>query len=102
MLTLQGAVAHCRAFITPNEYVTRRVYTYITTTYIALALSMWLLCPPKILPTLDSTFKAFPALWEAGLGYELWVSITLNAQAVSLMALVSLVVSYGTALVLIR
>ena len=61
MITLQSAVGHCRAFITPNEPVTRKVYSYITAVYIALALVIWLVHPPRILPTLGDTLRALEA-----------------------------------------
>jgi len=103
MFSLKSAGVTARTLFTPNEPITKRLYSTIAIAYLSLALVTWLVYPPAILPTVDSTLAAFPSLWvDQGLGYELWVSIGLNAQAVSIMTVVSLLVSYGTALAVLR
>lgn len=55
--------------------------------------------PSKILPSPTGVLGALVPLWSTqGLGYAMVVSITTNFQAVAVMTLISLVVSYATAL----
>lgn len=79
---------------TPNTGVTAHTGRVIATTYAIAAVAAWLLLPSKILPSPLDVLRAYPELWEQGLGYHLIVSLMLNVKAVAIMSFVSLTVAY--------
>ncbi len=88
-----------RSAFTPTGSVSPHIERSILFGYIMMAAAFWLASPSKILPGPVEVLRAFPRLWnEEGLGIELWTSLALNAQAIAIMSVLSLVVSYATVL----
>ncbi len=88
-----------RSAFTPTGAAPKHIERSIIYGYCLTALVFWLASPSKILPGPLDVLKAFPRLWnEEGLGIELWTSLALNFQAIAIMTLLSLLVSYGTLL----
>lgn len=92
-----------KSAFTPNCSIAKHVERSILLGYVFMAAAFWLASPSKILPRPGDVLSAFPRLWnEEGLGVELWTSLALNAQAIAIMTLLSLLVSYATALAGLR
>lgn len=91
-----------RSSFIPNTPIPVAAERFIAATYGVLTLLAWATFPSKLIPGPIGSIGALPHLWREGLGVELFTSLTLNLQAVSIMTVVSLIVAYGTALPALR
>lgn len=69
----------------------------ITTCWITAFLLLWSCTAASYLPSPIEVTQALPALWDDGLGVQLWSSLTLNFEAVLLISVLSLLIAYATA-----
>jgi len=97
-----GTLRLARTLFTPNESVPTKIYYCILLAYLLSSVFMWAFYPSPIFPTPLGVIEALPGLWNQGLGYELWVSITLNMQAVAIMSVVSLLIGYADTITALR
>lgn len=97
-----GALRLARTLLTPNENVPAKIYYSIVATYLFISIFLWAFYPSAIFPTPLGVVEALPGLWANGLGYELYVSITLNIQAVAIMSVISLLIGYGDTVAVFR
>jgi NitT/TauT family transport system permease protein len=87
----------------PNRAVSTSTMGLLILVEAAIALTIWLFSPFKVLPRPMETLNALRDLWMTqGLGPELFVSLKLNLYALSITALLSLVLSYLTVVPLFR
>src|ERR1039457_1414502 len=88
---------HIGHVLRPNEAVSSTASSYLVVFWIALALLVWIGAASPILPSPADVIAAVPNLWfQEGLGAQLWVSFQLNLQAIAIMSILSLALSYLT------
>ena len=82
----------------PLQAVSRSAMIMLSVSWVAIIIVVWFTAPSPILPSPIDVFSHIPVLFgpEERLGLELWTSLVLNVQAVSIMALLSLFLSYLT------
>jgi NitT/TauT family transport system permease protein len=89
--------------ISPNESISSSTYTYTAIAWLLIVLLVWATSASPILPSPAEVVRAVPNLWfQEGLGEQLWVSFTLNLQAIGIMVMVSLIISYLTVVPVFR
>ncbi len=76
------------AFFTPGV---------ITVCWVAAFLLLWTCAAASYIPSPLEVLQALPALWDDGLGVQLWSSLTLNFEAVLLTSATVLLLAYATA-----
>jgi NitT/TauT family transport system permease protein len=87
----------------PNRAVSASTMGILILVEAAIALTIWLFSPFKVLPRPLETLSALRDLWMTqGLGQELFVSLKLNLYALGITAVLSLVLSYLTVVPLFR
>ncbi len=82
---------------TPNGQVSSRARSGIVAGTALLLLGIWL-CQPAFLPGPIDVLRGLVRLFDNGLTYQLYVSLTTNLQAIGLSCLVSLPLAYLTVL----
>jgi len=84
--------------LNPLQAIPKSTMITLSVSWVAIIIVVWFTAPSPILPSPIDVFGHIPALFgpEEGLGAELWISLSLNMQAVGLMALISLLLSYAT------
>lgn len=90
-------------WLTPNRPL-HSTGTYILTCgWIALFLILWVSAGASYLPSPVDVISALPGLWnDDGLGVQIWTSLALNLEAVTLTFLISLLIAYATVLPVFR
>ncbi len=92
-----------RSVFTPNTPVPVQVERGIVFGYLGLIMFAWAVFPSKIFPGPLQSIGSLPGLWRNdGLGVELFTSLTLYLQAVLITTVISLLVSYATALAILK
>lgn len=87
----------------PNKVISKKTFWIIACVQAAIALLVWINSPFKALPLPGDTWRAFVHLWfEMGLSREFFISLKLNAVALSYTLVISLTISYLTALPFFR
>lgn len=88
---------------TPNQPLGRSMFGVLALVWILLAVVLWSAVGVSYLPGPIEVLRAFPALWsEDGLGAQIWTSLTLNIEAISITFVVSLFIAYATVLPVFR
>lgn len=84
-----------RTYLLPNQVVGKRERGIITAAVIVFVLGAWATIPVTFLPKPGDVAHALHDLWVDGdLGEQLLASLWLNAQAISLAAVISLLLAY--------
>jgi NitT/TauT family transport system permease protein len=92
-----------RACVIPNQQVSRWVTLLFVIAQVGLALLLWSVFRPAIIPGPMQVLQAYPRLFnEQGLGYDLLVSVWINVQALALASVISLGLAYLTVLAPMR
>lgn len=87
----------------PNQAVEKRERRMIAAAVTGAIVSAWALVPLPFLPSLGDVIHATHELWvNADLGSELLTSLMLNAEAITIAAVVSLVLAYMWTIALFR
>jgi NitT/TauT family transport system permease protein len=87
----------------PNRAISASSMGMLILVEAAIALTIWLFSPFKVLPRPMETLNALRDLWmNQGLGQELFVSMKLNLYALGITAALSLFLSYLTVVPLFR
>jgi len=87
--------AHIRGWFTPNHPLAPGMQYAVVATWASLALAAWSASTGGILPKPVEVLNAFPVLWnQRGLGQELWISLSLNLQAISILMLLCFSLAY--------
>lgn len=81
----------------PNAVLNGGAYRTLIVVEIAVMVALWLIAPSYI-PSPLKVWTAFTHLLDLGLVGELWVSLTLNLQALALSTIISLVLAYASAI----
>jgi len=83
------------AAFTPNRAISATTLRLIAVVQAAVLLVIWWKSPFAALPRPDEVVRAFRSLWlEQGLALELWTSLKMNLEALTLTAALSLGLSY--------
>lgn len=89
--------------ILPNRTISPMVMRTIIAVQVAIAFTIWIFSPFKVLPRPDEVAAALKNLWMTeGLAHELWVSFTMNLEALGLTLLISLGLAYLTVIPMFR
>jgi NitT/TauT family transport system permease protein len=84
-----------QTYLLPNQVVEKRDRRMIAGGVTALVLLCWATIPITFLPKPGEVLRALRTLWTDGdLGEQLLISLWLNAQAITLAAVVSLLLAY--------
>src|SRR5579872_6082070 len=87
-----GTILHA---FTPNHILSPSAMQIIVVMQVVAFLVLWSLSPFKILPRPGEVLTALGGLWtKQGLGHEIMVSFTFNAEALLISALISVGVAY--------
>lgn len=86
----------------PNEAVAPSTLRLLVGVQVAIGLVLWGTAPLPLIPSPVEVWQALPGLWTDGLGFELWQSFLVNAEALAVTVVVSLACSYLTVLPLAR
>lgn len=89
------------AFI-PNRVISKTTVTILVWAQVGIFAMLWLFSPFVFLPTPGEVGASFLSLWKEGLGAELVTSFLLNAQAIGVASLVSLLLAYATVMPFFR
>lgn len=85
----------------PNGHMSGRTTTILFTgTLISLVLAWF--CVPAFVPNPSEVLRIYPSLFEQGLVYQLYISLTTNLQAIALSCLLMIPLSYLTVLPVLR
>ena len=79
---------------TPN--FSNKVIGWLIGSQLAFAILLWIFSPFVFLPKPTEVFASLSDLWSAGLGGELITSLYLNIEAVSIAAMLSLLLAYSS------
>jgi NitT/TauT family transport system permease protein len=87
----------------PNKAVSQTVFLSMGLLWLCTFLIGWFSGNSSLLPSPSEVLGAFPKLWFSdGLGEQLWVSFSLNLQAIGIMSTLSLVLAYLTVMPVFR
>jgi NitT/TauT family transport system permease protein len=86
----------------PNTHVTTKTYYALIVGYIFIGLLGWTFLPPMFPSPLAVLVEFQQLFFEGGLLTELWASLVLSVQAIALSTVISLFLSYGSAIPVIR
>lgn len=86
----------------PNKNISKATLTVLALSQAVLLLLYWYFSSSVFLPKPGETLEAFNKLWQEGLGGELLISFSLNAQAIGIALLVSLVLAYASVIPFFR
>lgn len=91
------------SLVRPNSPLPGRVFWILFGVWVATFTLLWANGTAVFLPTPRAVGRAFPRLWyQEGLAVHLWTSFTLYLQAMAVMTVLSLAVSYATVMPLFR
>jgi len=86
----------------PNGRVSGGVYTVLVFGTALLALLAWTFLRPSFVPSPLQVLGVYPALFQEGLGYQLYVSLATNIEAVLVSCALTLPLAYLTVLPALR
>lgn len=94
--------AQIASLFTPNRPLHSTGFTMLMATWVAIILLLWASAGASYLPGPMDVIRAFPGLWDQGLGVQIWTSMVLNIEAIALTFSVSLLIAYATVLPVFR
>ncbi len=94
---MNGLVAAC----TPNGHVSARVRSGLAVGTIIGLVGMWA-CRPDFIPGPLDVLRAYPNLFEQGLLYQLYVSLSTSLQALAISCVLTVPLAYLTVLPAVR
>lgn len=84
-----------QTFFLPNQVVEKRDRRMIAVVVTGIALAAWAFVPILFLPSMQNVTQAIHELWfDQDLGNALFSSVVINAEAITIAAVISLVLAY--------
>lgn len=84
-----------QTFLLPNQTVEKGDHRMIAATVTAFAVMAWAWVPLPFLPSMSNVARAIHGLWvDQDLGTALLTSVMINAEAITIAAMISLVLAY--------
>jgi NitT/TauT family transport system permease protein len=81
----------------PNKRQSPTFFATVFAFWVSAFIFVWASMPASFLPTPTDVLKVIPSVWsDQGLGEQLWVSFTLNWEAVTIMFFVSYLIALST------
>jgi NitT/TauT family transport system permease protein len=86
----------------PNGKVSGNVYALLVTWTTLAIFALWMSVRSSFIPSPVDVLKVYPSLFNEGLGYQLYVSLSTNIQAILLSCALTLPLAYLTVLPALR